>query len=202
MTKRVLIDEFERYIELSHGRLGFGCSPKGKDGLESLVIDKGVNLIVNLRHKQGKFDPLWYVKLTRAKVVHIPLEEPKELLKDDLILEKARQVVGMMKKDPKTHVFIHGTTAYDYTSVFALLCWVLSGGPKDPLGELREKYGDDLTRDFPSQEVHRTQLMRIVNASKRDIFAAFDRGSLKKQKIHVVGDQDHPNDAGGDVHDP
>lgn len=203
----VSIENFERYISLIPNRLAFGRAPQGKPEVQELTEHgRGVTHIVNIRRaSEGKYDIFWYKKMTRATTLHLPIELPQsantktDFVKDEDILAKARQVVNVLKKDEKAHVFIHGFDAYNYTSVFALVCWALSaprsGAHFNPVEELKVLYGADIACDFPRYEPHVQQIHRILDTAKRDIFTAFDRG-LKRQK-HEPEDGAHAG--GGDL---
>lgn len=204
----IRIEEFEKYIELIPGRLGFGCAPNTAH-LNELALHYKVNVIVNIRQPHPK--ALWYQNKTRAQVLHIPLELPrtadtrKDLVDSNKLIEAARQVSGILLKDPKKHVYIHGFDAYNYTSVFALLVWTFAQpqfNDFDPLKELETMYGVDLVRDFPSYERHREQLTNIIRESRKDIFSAFARGNNKKhkheqQQQHKDGADSGPSDIQG-----
>lgn len=206
-TDGIRIEEFEKYIELIPGRLGFGCAPNTAH-LNELALHYKVNVIVNIRQPHPK--ALWYQSKTRAQVLHIPLELPrtadtrKDLVDSNKLVEGARQVSGILLKDPKKHVYIHGFDAYNYTSVFALLVWTFAQpqlNDFDPLKELEIMYGVDLARDFPSYERHREQLTDIIRESRKDIFSAFARGNNKKhkheQQQHKDGADSGPSDIQG-----
>lgn len=203
MTKRVRrIEDFEKYIQLIPGRLGFGCAPRGT-GLDELTIHHKVNVIVNIRQAHPKINVMWYKEKTGAHVLHVPLEPARnseELVDSRRLLEQARMVASIVQKDVTKHVFIHGFDAYNYTSVFALLVWTFTQPQNfDPLVQLKEMYGEDLSCDFPRTEGHREQLMNIIRESRKDIFSAFSRVSKKLVKRDEQSDSNGASGGASDV---
>jgi hypothetical protein len=122
----IRIEEFEKYIELIPGRLGFGCAPNTAH-LNELALHYKVNVIVNIRQPHPK--ALWYQSKTRAQVLHIPLELPrtadtrKDLVDSNKLIEAARQVSGILLKDPKKHVYIHAQHPQEGWVALGLALW-------------------------------------------------------------------------------
>jgi hypothetical protein len=212
MSVRVRVEDFEKYIELIPRRLGFGCAPRGTH-VDELTINRGVNVIVNIRQTHPKFNVLWYKSQTKAEVLHIPLELKEDedggvgdtLQDDKKLTEQARMVASILLKDDKKHIYIHGYDAYNYTSVFALLVWTFAQ-PKiatfDPLKEFEKLYGRDMTCDYPSSAALRKQLTDVIQMSRKDIFSAFARGSstTKRLKHEQQQHQDGASSGSGDIH--